>query len=195
MVVNVTNVNSSHFSFDTLPVYKIANYPNVDNAYRPFTLLRFAIDENNTLLLRAMCFEENPVENDKILNSESFVFCFSFPFEQFALLISPKGKFELLSGKNFETAEVHKQEFIHTNRFQGGDQQGFYWGLDISIPVKEVFETPILKSKDQFKGNFYKLFYNNNQLKAGSFFSPTAIDDISTLLFDSSNWGTFQIID
>lgn len=196
MVLNITQVQKDLFSFDTLPVFKITNYPNVDNAYRPFTLGRFCIDENKTLTMRVLCFEQNPVENEDILQSEGIVFCFLLKGTLYALAVSPLGKSQLYKVTGNSLKPLDKTIPISVTPFAGGDQQGDYWGVDITIPIPAVFEgkdIQLFAPGNSFKGNFYKLFFNNSVLKAGSFFPPREFTDTLAILCSSENLGDIKI--
>lgn len=202
MGFQISRVQSHNFSFDTLPVYKITNYPLVDNAYRPFTLGRFAMDEENTLLIRFMCFEESPNSQGDICKTEGLIFQLGELENSFlTFAFSPKGDKELYLVEGDKKTPLHfNSSLISVTTFKGGDQQGFYWGLDIAIPFKDKTFTPFFGNTSfeigtTLKGNFYKLYYNSNELKVGSFVEPLTISHNSEdIIFSPKNLSEVTII-
>ena len=176
----IDKIALDNVDFETLPVLKITNYTNSDNPYKPFTQIKWFIDENENLTGQVISFEENPISEGKnedvsIKKDECIVISFSFDnkhiFNVYANSLGNKYEEYLELGDNQKTENIQPVENVSSiTKFKGGDQQGFYWGIKFCInkeTVKEILKEKFEEEKNAIYLNVTKNYYINNELSFG----------------------------
>ena len=181
------------FSFDSLAVAKITNYPFEKRDFKPFSQARICIS-GERFIVRMWAFECTPIADitapvKEMLEEDSIlVFQIGTPERYLSVSANANGVLypEIVCGE--EKALLDPQVF-ETSDFTGEDLQGEYWGMQFSLSVEKLGE--ILKLDvltDKLFGNVYKACFNKPAEHIGGLFNickPT--------IYDPESFGEFTI--
>lgn len=181
------------FSFDSLAVAKITNYPFEKRDFKPFAQARICIS-GDKFVVRMWAFECTPIADitapvKELLLEDSFLsFQIGMPDRYLSVSANANGVLypEIVCK---EEKTLLDPSIFETSDFTGEDLQGEYWGMQFSLPVKKLGE--ILKLdvlKDKLFGNVYKACFNKRAEHIGGLF------DISKpTIYDPESFGEFII--
>lgn len=181
------------FSFDSLAVAKIVNYPFEKRDYKPFAQARVCLTPTR-FVVRMWAFEATPVADitaavPEMMKEDSFI-CFQIGCPKRYLSVSANANGvlypELVCGgeKTLLDASV-----FETSAFTGEDLQGEYWGMQFSCEISalnELLRFDILEN--ELKGNIYKACFNERAEHIGALF-----DVKSKSVYDPEAFGEYVI--
>ena len=181
------------FSFDSLAVAKIVNYPFEKRDYKPFAQARVCLTPSR-FIVRMWAFEATPVSDitaavPEMMKEDSFL-CFQIGSSEKYLSVSANANGvlypEIVCG---DKKELVDPSVFETSDFTGEDLQGEYWGMQFSCTIdalNELLGFDILTAK--LKGNIYKACFNPNSEHIGALF-----DLKSKTVYDPDSFGDFVI--
>ena len=181
------------FSFDSLAVAKITNYPFEKRDYKPFTQARVCLTPTR-FVVRMWAFEATPIADitapvPEMMKEDSFI-CFQIGSSEKYLSVSANANGilypELVCG---EKKVLLDPTIFETSDFTGEDLQGEYWGMQFSLSIEalnELLGFDILKNK--LSGNIYKACFNPRAEHIGALF-----DVKSKTVYDPLCFGDFVI--
>lgn len=132
-------------SYESLPALKLINFPK-GNYYKPFTQVKPATDGKN-LYVRFLVFEAKPEIGSMV--SAIFKNCEKELFIECGLEHCNC----VLKENNCKVALDENSVQFH--RFEGEDLQGIYWAVDVTLPLKLIYNNEI-SNGNYIMGNFYK---------------------------------------
>ncbi len=181
------------FSFDSLAVAKIVNYPFEKRDFKPFSQARICIS-GDKFVVRMWAFECTPIADitapvKEMLEEDSFLaFQIGTPERYLSVSANANGVLypEVVCG---EKKTLLDPSIFETSDFTGEDLQGEYWGIRFSLPVEKLGE--ILKLdvlKDKLFGNVYKACFNKRAEHIGGLFNIS-----KPTIYDPESFGEFII--
>ena len=147
---------------DTLPTYKIIDYPLEKRDYKPFAQTKLCTTPEG-LILHMWAFEMVPKKESKLQvvfttkNSQTLLFaecCSDGKLDCYTL--TPQSK-------------IPQSVISHT--IKGEDLQGDFWGIGITFPqalLQGIFGDDVLVLGNTLMGNVYKLSDNPDKPHKGS---------------------------
>ncbi len=181
------------FSFDSLAVAKIVNYPFEKRDYKPFAQARVCLTPTR-FVVRMWAFEATPIADitaavPEMMNEDSFI-CFQIgSFERYlSVSANANGVLypELVCGNEKKLLDP---SVFETSDFTGEDLQGEYWGMQFSLNIEalnKLLGFDILEN--ELKGNIYKACFNPNAEHIGALFGVK-----SKTVYDPDSFGDFEI--
>lgn len=192
MVFKISRV-SERFSFDSLAVAKITNYPFEKRDYKPFTQARICLTPTR-FVVRMWAFEAAPIADitapiPEMMREDSFI-CFQIGSPEKYLSVSANANGvlypEMVCG---EEKVLLDPTLFETSDFTGEDLQGEYWGMQFSCTIEKLSELlgfNILTH--ELKGNVCKACFNPRSEHIGALF-----DLKSKTVYDPDCFGDFVI--
>lgn len=181
------------FSFDSLAVAKITNYPFEKRDYKPFTQARVCLTPTR-FVVRMWAFEATPVANvtamvPEMMKEDSFI-CFQIGSREKYLSVSANANGvlypELVCG---DDKTLLDPEIFETSDFTGEDLQGEYWGMQFSCTIEKLSELlGVDITSDKLSGNVYKACFNPSAEHIGALFGLK-----SKTVYDPDSFGDFVI--
>lgn len=181
------------FSFDSLAVAKITNYPFEERDYKPFTQARVCLTPTR-FIVRMWAFEATPVADitvavPEMMREDSFI-CFQIGSAEKYLSVSANANGvlypEIVCGDEKKLLDA---SIFETSDFTGEDLQGEYWGMQFSCTIDKLNELlgfDILTN--ELKGNIYKACFNPRSEHIGALFELK-----SKSVYDPDSFGDFVI--
>ncbi len=181
------------FSFDSLAVAKIVNYPFEKRDFKPFSQARICIS-GNRFFVRMWAFECTPVADitapvREMLEEDSIlVFQIGTCERYLSVSANANGVLypEIVCGDEKTVLDPSIFEAID---FTGEDLQGEYWGMQFSLTVEklgEILKLNVLKEK--LFGNVYKACFNKRAEHIGGLFNVS-----KPTIYDPESFGEFII--
>lgn len=192
MAFKISRVNE-RFSFDSLAVAKITNYPFEERDYKPFTQARVCLTPTR-FIVRMWAFEATPVADitvavPEMMREDSFI-CFQIGSAEKYLSVSANANGvlypEMVCGDEKKLLDA---SIFETSDFTGEDLQGEYWGMQFSCTIEKLSELlgfDILTN--ELKGNIYKACFNPRSEHIGALFELK-----SKSVYDPDSFGDFVI--
>ena len=147
---------------DTLPTYKIIDYPLEKRGYKPFAQTKLCVTPNG-LILHMWAFEMVPKKESKLQavfttkDSQILLFAESYAHGKLdCYFLTPQGKTPIT---------------VISHSINGEDLQGVYWGISITFPkveLEQIFGVSVLSLGSTLMGNIYKLSDNVDKPHKGS---------------------------
>ncbi len=168
---------------DTLPVYKIINYPLEKNDYKPFAQTKICLCPTK-LVIEMLSFEMFPKDESTVK----------------AVIYNPlTDKFIDINAdanKNFFVKDNLNNDINSTLRYiKGEDLQGVYWGVVAEIDINTLIralDMDSIKANDKLLCNFYKISENIEKHHIGSMYPITYKN--KTDIYQKDNLAEFTVI-
>lgn len=181
------------FSFDSLAVAKIVNYPFEKRDYKPFAQARVCLTPTR-FVVRMWAFEATPIADVTApvpeMLCEDSILCFQIGNSDRYLSVcaNANGVFypELVCGSDKKTVTP---SIFETSAFTGEDLQGEYWGMQFSCEISalnDLLGFDILEN--ELKGNVYKACFNSRAEHIGALFNLK-----SKTIYDPEAFGEYVI--
>lgn len=182
------------FSFESLAVAKITNYPFEKRDFKPFAQARICISGKKRLFVRMWAFECKPVADitqpAPEMVSEDSILCFQLGNEQKYLSVSANANGVLYPELVSENGKTPLDpSLFEQSSFTGEDLQGEYWGMQFSCDIDmldSILGIDILQAP--LKGNIYKACFNKRSEHIGALF-----DAKKNTVYNTDCFGDFII--
>ena len=181
------------FSFDSLAVAKITNYPFEKRDYKPFTQARVCLTPTR-FVVRMWAFEATPVADitaavPEMMKEDSFI-CFQIGSSEKYLSVSANANGvlypELVCGSEKTLLDA---SIFEASDFTGEDLQGEYWGMQFSCTIDEMNKLLGIDVRtDKLAGNIYKACFNPRAEHIGALFEVK-----EKTVYDPDSFGDFVV--
>ena len=169
---------------DTLPIYKIINYPLQNNGYKPFAQAKLCINDTK-LIIEMLAFEMFPKQESElktVISSEK-----SDAYIDVTATATQKLCIADSRGNSLEKSQIRY--------IKGEDLQGCYWGMIAEISLDELQQAISIEKiniGDSLMCNFYKLSDNVEKAHIGSMY-PLEYSDKNSI-YKKENLANFEVI-
>lgn len=147
---------------DTLPTYKITDYPLEKRGYKPFAQTKLCVTPNS-FIIHMWAFESNPKPESQL----KFVLTTQQSTAMLYIHCNADGTVSAYTTSPTDTTPIS----INSTPIKGEDLQGEFWGSDIQISIttlEKIFGNNVLKTGNTVLCNMYKLSENKNKPHKGS---------------------------
>ena len=174
--------------FQTLPVFKITNYPLEPREYRPFVQARLCVNEES-FFVRMWAFEAEVMPESRLVAQ----FDFAGTGEQsVALWMDSVGGHGAVL-QDAKGTSLGPLEGVCFTDFCGEDLQGIYWGATAELPLHMIESlSPMTKLQKGaiLRGNLLKLCENGKRPHFGCLFPAAGPAEAAK----AAGFGTFELV-